>query len=222
MREDAVAGGAVHGVGVGGSGRRVVEQAGGNRAGELGVNVDFACFEGFVEKTGFAEIGLGFYGQVGVRFNQDFVHLDQDFRLGAEFARHNQRGFGAFRLPLRRKRGGKGGNQRGQHPHAVAQADGFELFEQIVEREGKGGGRNGADKNQAAVVAVDAQQDKAAEPARADKGGQRGRADNHHGGGADARHNHRQRQRQLEFFQPLPARHAEGGGGFAQIGVDLV
>ena len=73
--------------------------------------------------------------------------------------------------------------------------------------------RNRARENRRAVDHRQPAEDVLAEPARADRRRNRGRADADHGRHAEAGHDRRQRQRQLDHQQQLPRRHAHGDAG---------
>ena len=145
--------------------------------------------------------------------------MNQQLRLAAHFARDH------YRLP--RWRGGElcqpdraqPQEQRAQQCRLVA--GGLQPSEERAHQHRQHSGQRRAGKGQHHVVAVNAEQNQVAQPARANQRCQRRRADDEHGSGADARNNRRQRHRQLNPRQRLRARQAESGVRFLDGGVNL-
>ena len=61
-----------------------------HRAGKFRVNIDFARLQRLIQKAGLAEIGFQFNGQIGMFLDQQFIHLNQNFRLCPQLACNNQ------------------------------------------------------------------------------------------------------------------------------------
>ena len=52
----------------------------------LWINVDWAWLEGFIEEAGLAKIGFDFHRNICLVLNQEFVHIDENFRLSSQFS----------------------------------------------------------------------------------------------------------------------------------------
>ena len=81
--------------------------------------------------------------------------------------------------------------------------------QKLIDREREHGGGDAAEQHEHPVLRLQAGEDVVAEARLADRRRQRGAADHPDRRGADARHDHRQRERQFDHGERLPARHAD-------------
>ncbi len=103
----------------------------------------------------------------------------------------------------------------------VANAD-FDQRQQLIDRERQHGGGEAAEQHEHPVLGLQPGKDVIAEAGLADRRRQRRGADHPDRRGADARHHHRQRQRQFHREQRLARRHADALRGLEDRGVDAV
>ena len=109
----------------------------------------------------------------------------------------------------------------GHHSPPVAPAAArFDQAERLVDHERKRHHRDATDQHGDPVFGLQSGKDEVAKARLPDRGRQRRHADGPHRGGADASHDHRRGERQLDPEQFLAARHADAVGGLEISGVD--
>ncbi len=140
------------------------------------------------------------------------------------------KGLGADHI-ARRRTGQRGHqrcrDQRGDADAAQRDADAaapakalLDQGQQLIDRERQYRGGKAAEQHEHPVLGLQAGKDVVAEAGLADRGRQRRGADHPHRRGADARHDHRQRQRQLHGEQGLTLCHADALRGLEDGGID--
>ena len=104
---------------------------------------------------------------------------------------------------------------------AVAQAA-LDQRQQLIDQQRQHRGGKAAEQHEHPVLGLQAGKNVIAEAGLADRRRQRRGADHPDRGGADARHHHRQRQRQFDREQRLPRRHADALRRFQDCGLDAL
>src|SRR5262249_42879125 len=94
------------------------------------------------------------------------------------------------------------GDAAGDNARAVARAQPtFNEAEDLIDEKREGGGGGAAEQHKYPVLRLQAGEDVIAEARLPDRGRERRGADHPHGGGADAGHDHGERERKLDYEQ---------------------
>ncbi len=193
------------------------------------------------ERPGIVDIGVDLVAGEGAEDDGGAEpFLEPDPRTLGLDARGHQRGENVLlgevlraehvvRAAAGRQRGGRGGGRgderddAGQDAATVAPRDArLDQAEHLVDEHRERNDRNAAGEHIDPVLGLQAGEDVVAEARLADGGAERRNADGPHCGGADARHDDRRRERQLDTGEALAGRHADAVGRLDVIVVDSV
>ena len=192
------------------------------RAGIIDIDVDIVGGERVEDHVGAeaAALGRGEAGGLDPLRQQRRQHILLGEGLGADdigAVRTRQRG--AERRRDQCQHAGKSGDD----PHMAAQAQaGLDQRQQLVDDQRQDRRRDAAEQDEHPVLGLQSGEDVVAEAGLADRSGQRRGADHPHRGGADAGHDDRHRQRQLDHGQRLAWRHADALRRLQDGGIDAL
>ena len=134
--------------------RRRLEETFGHGPCKLWIDSDIPFFQSFIEEGGLAKIWFNSHCHVRVFFDQNLVHIGQNFRFRTQLPSNDQVFFFRFGKKTWCIRYSQSDNHYRKSRKDGPQFGLFHPFEKKVKGDGQEGRRQGTDQNQTGIIAV--------------------------------------------------------------------